>query len=198
MMGHEPQEGAVISAMPGFREFRDEAGVEWRVSLTARGSDAVSREHSLPEAFREGWLLFESSTEKRRLAPVPTEWETMPTEALVSLCRKASPQQARPRTGATEAKSPTGQPAPEPLRPQLQKAESQLDETIAEVCETPTASRLNTGDLIRVEESLALAAQAAKEAVSLRRRLRADRQRSGEAVDDEWQPGDEGRDQPNR
>src|SRR5205085_7977232 len=49
---------AVSSAM---RYFRDQAGIEWRVFLTARGSDAVSREHSLPEAYREGWLVFESA-----------------------------------------------------------------------------------------------------------------------------------------
>jgi len=45
------------------------------------------------------------------------------------------------------------------------------------------AARLDTGELIRVEESLALAAEAAKEAVSLRRRMHADRQRTDGARD---------------
>lgn len=177
------------------RDFRDETGIEWRVFLTPRGSDAVSREHSLPEAYREGWLVFESSSEKRRLAPVPADWETMSTDALASLCKKAAPQPARPRTGAAEPKPVASDPAP--LRPQLQKAESQLDRTLAEVCETPTASRLDTGDLIRVEETLALATEAAKKAVSLRRRMRADRERSGEVVDDDVHP-DEGADRDSR
>jgi len=159
------------------RQFRDEAGVEWKVFLTPRGSDAVSRENYLPEAYREGWLVFESTQEKRRLAPVPTDWETMPIEALVGLCGKAVPQTARARVPA-DSKSPAPPVANEALRPQLEKAEQQLDRTLEEVCETPDAARLDTGQLIRVEESLALATEAAKEAVSLRRKIRADRDRA--------------------
>jgi hypothetical protein len=157
------------------RHFRDEAGVEWKVFLTARGSDAVSREHSLPEAFREGWLVFESPREKRRLAPIPADWETLSDEALGALCTRAVTQAARPKL--TDAK-PSGSAAPDPLRPKLHEAEQQLDKTLAEVCETPVASRLDTGQLIRVEESLALAAEAAKEAVSIRRKIRADSDRT--------------------
>lgn len=150
--------------------------MEWKVFLTPRGSDAVSREHYLPEAYREGWLVFESTHEKRRLAPVPPDWETMPIEELVGLCGKAVPQTARPRVAA-DTKPPAPSPA-EALRPQLEKAEEQLNRTLEQVCETPVASRLDTGELIRVEESLALATEAAKEAVSLRRKMRADRDRA--------------------
>src|SRR5256885_15609816 len=92
------------------REFRDEAGTEWQVSFTPRGSDAVSREHFLPEAYREGWLVFESAHEKRRLAPVPADWETMPVDSLIALFSGAAPQTARPRAGA-ESRSGTA-PAP--------------------------------------------------------------------------------------
>ena len=155
------------------REFRDEAGTEWRVTLTPRGSDAVSRDHYLPEAYREGWLLFESSHEKRRFAPVPSNWESMPREELARLCGKAVPQTARARVADAKTPSPA-----DALRPQLEKVEEQLDRTLEQVCETPTASRLDTGQLIRVEESLALATEAAKEAVSLRRKMRADRDRA--------------------
>ena len=157
------------------RHFRDEAGVDWKVFLTARGSDAVSREHSLPEAFREGWLVFESPREKRRLAPIPANWESLSDQALATLCTRAVTQTARPK--GAEGK-PAGGAAPDPLRPKLQEAEQQLDKTLAEVCETPAASRLDTGQLIRVEESLALAAEAAKEAVSIRRKMRADSDRT--------------------
>lgn len=164
------------------RQFRDEAGTEWKVSLTPRGSDAVSREHFLPEAYREGWLVFESSQEKRRLAPVPTDWESLPIEELVRLCGKAVPQTARTRAPAeARTPAPADQKAPVPadaLRPQLEKAQQQLDRTLEQVCETPSASRLDTGELIRVEESLALATEAAKEAVSLRRKMHADRDRA--------------------
>ena len=156
------------------RHFRDKDGVEWQVFLTARGSNAVSRGHVLPEAYREGWLVFESALEKRRLAPVPANWESLPNEALSALCAQASPQLPRPRAAA-ESKTAS---ATEPLKPKLQEAEQQLDRTLEEVCATPTAAaRLDTGQLIRVEESLALAAEAAKEAVSLRRKLKADRDR---------------------
>jgi len=156
------------------RHFRDKAGVEWQVYLTARGSDAVSRGQFLPEAFREGWLVFESPREKRRLAPVPANWESLSNEALAALCEQAPPQTPRARA-ASEARNHAA-PA-ETLRPKLQKAEKQLDDTLEEVCATPAPSRLDTGELIRVEESLALAAEAAKEAVSLRRKLKADRER---------------------
>lgn len=166
------------------RQFRDESGIEWKVSLTPRGSDAVSKEHYLPEAYRGGWLVFESAHEKRRLAPVPANWEQMPEADLAALCSKASTQPARSRAGAgAESKSDVASATPsrDPLRPQLKKAEQQLDQTLAEVCETETAARLDTGELIRVEETLALAAEAAKEAVSLRRRMHADQERdSGE------------------
>jgi hypothetical protein len=158
------------------RQFRDESGTEWQVSLTPRGSDAVSREHFLPEAYREGWLVFESTNEKRRFAPVPPDWEQLPNEMLASLCTQALPQVTRAK-GAAEGRG-TAAAAAEPLRPQLQNAERQLDQTLAEVCETPVASRLNTGELIRVEETLAMAAEAAKEAVSLRRKMRADKDRA--------------------
>ena len=156
------------------RQFRDQAGVEWRVFLTARGSDAVSREYALPEEFREGWLVFESANQKRRLAPVPPDWESLPAEALAALCAKASPQLTRTKP-LGEAK--VG-PPPERLRPRLREAEQQLDHTLEEVCDTANASKLDTGELIRIEENLALATEAAKEAVSLRRKIRADEERS--------------------
>lgn len=155
------------------RHFRDKAGVEWEVFLTARRSDAVSRGQFLPEAYREGWLVFDSSHEKRRLAPVPADWETLSNEALAELCAKATPHIPKARSGA-EGKTDAVAPA-DPLRPKLHEAERQLDRTLEEVCASPTqAARLDTGELIRVEETLSLAAEAAKEAVSLRRKIKTD------------------------
>ena len=40
---------------------------------------------SLPEGYRNGWLCFESSSEKRRLTPLPAGWEDLPIERLSSL-----------------------------------------------------------------------------------------------------------------
>ncbi len=178
------------------RQFRDEAGVEWQVSLTARGSDAVSRERALPEAYREGWLVFESAQQKRRLAPVPPNWESMPAEALAALCARALPQVTRTK-GLGEAK--VGAEPEQPLRPKLRQAEQQLDRTLAEVCETPNPSQLDTGDLIRIEENLAVATQAAKEAVSLRRKIRGDKERSDQSdSSSSTTPGSEGALRDNR
>lgn len=64
---------------------------------------------------------------------------------------------------------------PDPLVPELREAELQLDGALAEACETPPSSEAATGDLIRVDELLATAADAAKRAISLRRRRRVDR-----------------------
>ena len=62
----------------------------------------------------------------------------------------------------------------EPLRAELRKAEEELEEALAEACAAPPAGEADTGELIRVEEMLEVATDAAKRAVSLRRRRRAD------------------------
>lgn len=62
-----------------------------------------------------------------------------------------------------------------PLRPQLEKLEDKIEQSLDEVCQTQRVADVNTGELIKIEETLAIAALAAKEAVSLRRKLRQDR-----------------------
>ena len=80
-------------------------------------------------------------------------------------------------------------PESEPLRPALERAQSELDSHLAEACEHHDADE-STGQLIRLEELLTDAAQAAKEAISIRRRIGADRrqetlaERSAAAVAD--------------
>lgn len=64
-----------------------------------------------------------------------------------------------------------------PLRPQLDRLEGHLQESIEEVCESPPVTQVNTGELIKIEETLAIAAQSAKEAVSIRRKLGEDGRR---------------------
>lgn len=162
------------------RQFRDAVGVEWKVSMTPRSSPGLSRDHYLPEAYREGWLLFESATEKRRFAPVPRDWESLPEGELAKLCAEASTQPSRPRDRSDAPSALTAHE--ETLVPKLHDVERQLDRTLDEVCESPEASKLDTGELIRVEETLAMATEAAKEAVSLRRRMRMDRERQGDAA----------------
>lgn len=71
-----------------------------------------------------------------------------------------------------------------PLGPQLDRLESKIEKSLDEVCAAPSVKDVDTGELIKIEETLAIAAEAAKEAVSLRRRLRKDR----EASDEDEQP----------
>lgn len=60
---------------------------------------------------------------------------------------------------------------PESLRPILADAQTRLEQHLENVCaEDPSAE--STGELIKLEETLSLAAEAAKEAISLRRRIK--------------------------
>jgi len=70
-------------------------------------------------------------------------------------------------------------PEPEQLRPALDRAQHQLDSRPAEACRQH-ASAESTGELIKLEEMLSDAADAAKEAISIRRRLGAERDRDNE------------------
>lgn len=60
------------------RTFTDRAGTEWQVW------------NCEPED-REGWLCFQSATEKRRLFPVPAHWEHGSADRLELFCRVAEP-----------------------------------------------------------------------------------------------------------
>jgi len=64
------------------------------------------------------------------------------------------------------------------LNPKLDALQDQLESAREEICDIPHVSELSTGELIRVEETLAIAAERAKEAVSIRRKIHLDRDRS--------------------
>jgi hypothetical protein len=69
------------------------------------------------------------------------------------------------------------------LVPELRDAELSLESALEEACATPPANEADTGELIRVDELLEAASDAAKRAISLRRRRRADEtQRAGRAT----------------
>ncbi|HZI41757.1 MAG TPA: hypothetical protein VFD67_08635 [Gemmatimonadaceae bacterium] len=67
------------------RQIRDAAGIEWMVYEVNPVSSEWRSIESLPEGFRSGWLCFESSTEKRRLTPLPSGWENLPLDQLSGL-----------------------------------------------------------------------------------------------------------------
>ena len=71
------------------RQIRDAAGVEWtvyEVNPVARPWRAIG---SLPEGYQNGWLCFECPNEKRRLTPLPADWQELPLEQLGALLSTA-------------------------------------------------------------------------------------------------------------
>jgi hypothetical protein len=78
------------------RSCTDRTGVRWEIfevhPAAGRGSDRM------PEAFRSGWLCFQSPTERRRLAPVPVGWRAWGEGALLTALEngKRSPRRTPP------------------------------------------------------------------------------------------------------
>jgi hypothetical protein len=75
------------------REFTDSRGVDWRAwDVTPAHMHPVTRGEDYMANLQDGWLVFESGREKRRLeAPYPANWNTLPIPDLEELCRRASP-----------------------------------------------------------------------------------------------------------
>lgn len=75
------------------REFTDTKGREWRVwDVTPEHMHPVTRGEDYMLNLQDGWLAFESATEKRRLeAPYPKDWTSVSIPALEALCRRATP-----------------------------------------------------------------------------------------------------------
>lgn len=72
------------------RSFRDETGVEWEVrEISDPTLSVVPRRLLRHPAFGDGWLLFTSDGERRRLAPYPADWHALSERELCSWCRKA-------------------------------------------------------------------------------------------------------------
>jgi len=67
-----------------------------------------------------------------------------------------------------------------PLIPELREAELRLDQALAEACAVPPLLDADSGELLRIEEVLQVANEAAKRAISLRRRRRADESQRAE------------------
>ena len=63
-----------------------------------------------------------------------------------------------------------------PLSPVLTHTELQLQSALEEVCEDVAIPDTATDELIRIEETLAIASDAAKRAISLRKRIDADQE----------------------
>jgi hypothetical protein len=84
----------------------------------------------------------------------------------------------------------------DPLRPDFREAAETLEQALTEACASTSAQEADTGELIRVEEMLALASDAARRAISIRRKARHDAEASvvdpatgGESPADQSSPG---------
>jgi len=166
------------------REFRDVAGIQWSVFRATPHTSPSKREKILPESFRLGWLVFECETERRRLAPVPENWEALTDRELAQLCTLADVVPARGRqrrsernvtesaTQAIPANMSEGGGGVQEKSARAARMQEVLAQVIDDVCDQPPVHSLDTGELIRVEETLAIAAHAAREAVALRRAAR--------------------------
>jgi hypothetical protein len=79
------------------RFFDDAKGVRWDV-WAVYPEGRPSQLSALPATFQSGWLVFESADEKRRLSPIPTDWQTATVEELGRLCARAETAPSRGRT----------------------------------------------------------------------------------------------------
>lgn len=108
----------------GYRIFFDSEGVEWQAwdvlpkAVERRmGQRRVSREHvafaerrrterrqvegrwtPLTSGLRDGWLCFDASGKRRRLTPIPPDWEECPPPTLERYCRSAMPARSASRS----------------------------------------------------------------------------------------------------
>ena len=70
--------------------------LELRRGGDRRKSDSQGmRRVKLTGGFSSGWLIFESGADRRRLSPIPSDWETAPEEQLADLCARATAPRAR-------------------------------------------------------------------------------------------------------
>jgi hypothetical protein len=84
------------------RRIRDEHNVEWTIYKVERTVRPMGKraEDLLPANYVNGWLVFQSVTGKRRLAPYPPNWDSLPDATLRSLLAAATP--ARPSGSVIE------------------------------------------------------------------------------------------------
>jgi hypothetical protein len=89
------------------REFTDSWGVEWRVwDVTTAVMHPITRSEEYMAQLQDGWLAFESSSEKRRLpAPYPADWMSLRLRQLEALCQSATPVVRKARTPSGEQRA---------------------------------------------------------------------------------------------
>jgi len=110
------------------RAFVDSGGNEWRVfDVVPRAGERRGEERRMPEppthtfgdrreaerrltvgdfsrlsTVHEGWLCFERGPDRRRLSPIPGDWNRCPDAVLEDYCRRALP--VRPLRGRVSSR----------------------------------------------------------------------------------------------
>ena len=77
------------------RNFTDSQGNTWRVWNVVPQYATSRDEDQMTPGLQGGWLCFDSGTEKRRLSPIPEDWENAEMGALEAWCRQAAAVQQR-------------------------------------------------------------------------------------------------------
>jgi hypothetical protein len=67
----------------------------WNVDPTEHADWPAHARGHLPPALANGWICFESASEKRRLHPVPSGWEESSEVELWGYCSSAEPVRQR-------------------------------------------------------------------------------------------------------
>ncbi len=76
------------------RTIHDRRGTTWLVWEVLPGEQLEAHGGAgalLPARMAQGWLTFESSSEKRRVYPIPPRWTEYSDDELGALCRTAPP-----------------------------------------------------------------------------------------------------------
>ncbi len=95
------------------RTYTDPQGTVWTVYLVAPGGGTSPQ--LLPPEFRAGWLCYECEEGKRRLAPIPADWESCPENRLDAY--RASAVSVQRRIVATsDGRNAPARPVSEELR----------------------------------------------------------------------------------
>src|SRR6478672_552744 len=68
------------------RTFEDSSGTVWQVFEVHRSSNKPG---AVSTGLEQGWLSFSSADARRRLAPIPPQWESSPDPELERLCSRA-------------------------------------------------------------------------------------------------------------
>jgi hypothetical protein len=71
-------------------------GARWTVWEVHPASPENRGGISVRDAFTDGWLAVQASGQKRRISPIPGEWQSWTEERLADEVRAAQPVEARP------------------------------------------------------------------------------------------------------